>query len=142
MSAKNTKTEIKRMARVVLGVCGFVLLTTLTACSSGSTSWQHPTKPKDTWSKDIAACKARANTLIARVLAVPGNPSSTTPDGRTTFSRTCRIGLGTAVSKLAGRNFTRPMRSSAIREVGFTAMLYSTAARWRNISCINCLSLL
>ncbi len=75
MSANSTKNETKRTSKVVLTVCGFFLLTTLTACSSGSTSWQHPTKPKDTWSKDIAACKDRASTLIAREMDIDSDSS-------------------------------------------------------------------
>ncbi|MBT4938742.1 MAG: hypothetical protein HON14_06390 [Rhodospirillaceae bacterium] len=70
MAAKYSVKDIKRTSKVLLVLGGFVLMAALTACSSSSGSWQHPTKPKDMWSADISACKSRASMLISRQLDI------------------------------------------------------------------------
>jgi|TARA_B100000315_G_scaffold260520_1_gene322556 predicted small secreted protein len=71
MMVKATQKVIRRAPFMVMVFCAFVL----SACSNTSESWQHSTKPKDLWSKDIAACKSRASALINRQLDIDSDSS-------------------------------------------------------------------
>lgn len=80
MLAKYSETKIKYMSQIAFMACAVLLMTALTACTSGSTNWQHPTKPKNTWAADISACKSHANSLVNRQLDIDNDSSFRTPD--------------------------------------------------------------
>jgi len=67
-----TTYKVAGPARLLaIAVCALML----SACSNKSESWQHSSKPKDQWSKDIVACKSRASTLINRQLDIDSDSS-------------------------------------------------------------------
>ena len=70
MAGQNTTARTKRTPLTVTLIGGFALMIVLSACSSSSTNWQHPTKPKDKWSADISSCKSQASRLLARQLDI------------------------------------------------------------------------
>lgn len=46
---------------------------TLAACAAPIANWEHPTRPRDQWAADIAACRGNAELLIRRELAQAGD---------------------------------------------------------------------
>lgn len=75
MATEYSETKERRLSKIVMMTGAFMLMAAVTACSSGSANWQHPTKPKDQWSADIAACKTQANTLLARHMDIESDAS-------------------------------------------------------------------
>ncbi|MBT7957667.1 MAG: hypothetical protein HN731_20870 [Rhodospirillaceae bacterium] len=71
MTVKATQKVVRSAPLLVMVLGAFIL----GACSNTSESWQHSSKPKDQWSKDIVACKARASTLINRQLDIDSDSS-------------------------------------------------------------------
>jgi hypothetical protein len=75
MANRTDKSKFKMPPKMKLALSAVILVGLLASCSGRSENWQHPSKPKDQWSSDIAVCKQRASTLIGRQLDIENDSS-------------------------------------------------------------------